>query len=112
MLVKSLESKVEKHVAVGVIASIVLALCQSCASAPDGPIESPAEGKGSSAVELNREGRWAEAAVIAEHEATDESLPVRRRCEAYYSLVYAEIRLGRRERAAAHLRAFDGLRDD
>ena len=62
-----------------------------------------------SAMELNRAGRWDEAAEVAASAAGDEATSLTARCEAYYSLVYADLRLGRRGDATDHLAAFDGL---
>ena len=60
-----------------------------------------------SALELNRSGRWAEAAEVALGVATDLDAPLMQRCEAYYSLVYADIRLGRSAEASRHPAGYD-----
>ena len=60
-----------------------------------------------SAQQLNRAGRWAEAAEVAARTAGDEAAPLASRCEAYLSLVYAGLRLGFSGDAAEHLAAFD-----
>ncbi|MEM6337387.1 MAG: serine hydrolase domain-containing protein [Bacteroidota bacterium] len=62
-----------------------------------------------SAMELNRAGRWAEAAEVAVSIAADEAQPLTSRCEAYYSLIYAGLRLGRSGAASEHLAAYDDL---
>ena len=62
-----------------------------------------------SAMELNRSGRWAEAAEVAARAAADASAPLGARCEALYSLVYSTTQLGRLGAAAEHLATFDRL---
>ena len=59
-----------------------------------------------SAMDLNRSGRWAEASEVAARAVADESSPLMARCEALYSLIYADTQLGRAA-AAEHLATFD-----
>jgi CubicO group peptidase (beta-lactamase class C family) len=58
-------------------------------------------------MELNRSGKWADAAAVALSKVENEETPLQQKCEAYYSLVYAEIRLNRLEAARAHVGLFD-----
>ncbi|MBV9926901.1 MAG: serine hydrolase [Acidobacteria bacterium] len=59
-------------------------------------------------MELNRNGRWDEAARLAqEFLASAGRKPDAQRCEALYDLAYAQTRLGRPDEARATLDAFD-----
>ena len=58
-------------------------------------------------MELNRSGRWAEAAEAAKGRLANADLDPLARCEAAYGLVYAELRLGRRDSAITSLADYD-----
>jgi hypothetical protein len=58
-------------------------------------------------MELNRSGKWSAAATHALGQVDDPDIPDEKRCEAYVSLVYAEIRLNRLTEARGHASDFD-----
>lgn len=59
-----------------------------------------------STIVLNRVGRWAEAAAVAQHELAARGLAVTRRCELRAQLVYSLARLGRTADASSEAAAF------
>lgn len=65
-------------------------------------------------IELNRSGRWEEAAQLAQRfidAAAESDVKLERskdeRCQAYYSLIYAQTRLGQIENAKSNLINYD-----
>jgi hypothetical protein len=59
------------------------------------------------AIGLNRAGRWAEAAERAQEILNTGSAPHAERCEAYVDAAYAYVRLRKREQAAGMVRLFE-----
>jgi CubicO group peptidase (beta-lactamase class C family) len=58
-------------------------------------------------MELNRSGKWEEAALLAQRFINAPEKSKDERCQAYYNLIYSQTRLGQIKQAKSNLTAYD-----